>query len=63
MSEERRKQIAPAVVLAMQGNKNACRDVYIYYHKSVFFICRLFTGDATVASELTVGIFRKVFEK
>ena len=62
MSEERRKQIAPAVVLAMQGNKNACRDVYIYYHKSVFFICRLFTGDATVASELTVGIFRKVFE-
>ena len=62
MSEERRKQIAPAVVLASHGNKDAYRDVYIYYHKNIFFICKLFTGDTTVASDLTVDIFKKVFE-
>ncbi len=62
MSEERRKQIAPAVVLASHGNKDAFRDVYIYYHKNVFFICKIFTGDSTLASELTVEIFKKVFE-
>lgn len=63
MSEEKRKQIAPAVVLASHGNKNAYRDVYIYYHKNIFFICKMFAGDMTQAMELTADIFIKMFEK
>ena len=63
MSEERRKQIASSVVLASHGNRNACKDVYLYYHKNIFFISRMFTGDTTRAMELTADIFIKMFEK
>ena len=29
------KQIAPTVVLASHGNKNACRELYIHYYKNM----------------------------
>lgn len=61
MSEEKRKQIAPLVVLAQHGNKSAYRDLYIHYYKSIFFICRNLTGDATAAMKLTADIFIKMF--
>ncbi len=63
MSEERRKQIASSVVLASHGNRNACKDVYVYYHKNIFFISRMFTGDTALSMELTADIFIKMFEK
>ncbi len=63
MSEERRKQIASSVVLAVHGNKNACKDVYVYYHKNIFFISRMFTSDVAEAMDLTAEIFIKMFEK
>lgn len=62
MSEEKNKQIAPIVVLAQHGNKGAYRDLYIHYYKSIFFICRNLTGDATTAMKLTAEIFIKMFE-
>ena len=62
MSEEKRKQIAPAVVLAQHGNKNAYRDLYIHYYRSIFFICKSLTGDATAAMKLTAEIFIKMIE-
>ena len=62
MSEERRKQIAPSVVLAQHGNKSAYRDLYINYYRSIFFISKSLTGDATAAMKLTSEIFIKMFE-
>ena len=62
MSEEKRKQIAPAVVLAQHGNKNAYRDLYIHYYRSIFFICKSLTGDASAAMKLTAEIFIKMIE-
>lgn len=61
MTEEKRKQLAPTVVLASHGNKKACRELYIHYHKDVFFICYSMTADFTKASELTVAVFEKMF--
>ncbi len=61
MSEEKRKQIAPLVVLAQHGNKSAYRDLYIHYYKSIFYLCRNLTGDATAAMRLTADIFIKMF--
>lgn len=61
MSEEKRKQIAPAVVLAQHGNKGAYRDLYIHYHKSIYYICKSLTGDASSAMKLTAEIFIKMF--
>lgn len=61
MSEEKRKQVAPLVVLAQHGNKSAYRDLYIHYYKSIFFLCRNLTGDATAAMKLTADIFIKMF--
>ena len=62
MSEEKRKQVAPLVVLAQHGNKGAYRDLYIHYYKSIYFICKTLTGDAQVAMKLTAEIFIKMFE-
>ena len=62
MSEEKRKQVAPLVVLAQHGNKGAYRDLYIHYYKSIYFICKTLTGDAQVAMKLTAEIFVKMFE-
>ncbi len=62
MSEEKRKQVAPLVVLAQHGNKGAYRDLYIHYYKSIYFISKTLTGDAQSAMKLTVEIFTKMFE-
>lgn len=62
MSEEKRKQIAPSVVLAQHGNKGAYRDLYIHYYKNIYFICKTLTGDAQSAMKLTAEIFTKMFE-
>lgn len=62
MTEEKRKQIAPSVVLAQHGNKGAYRDLYIHYHRSIFFISKCLTGDATAAMKLTAEIFIKMFD-
>ena len=62
MSEEKRKQIAPLVVLAQHGNKGAYRDLYIHYYKSIYFICKTLTGDAQSAMKLTAEIFTKMFD-
>lgn len=61
MAEERYKQIAPAVVLAQHGNKNACREIYLQYDKSIYFIANTMTGDASLAIKLTAEIFDKMF--
>ena len=61
MSEEKRKQVAPLVVLAQHGNKSAYRDLYIHYYKSIFYLCRSLTGDATASMRLTSDIFIKMF--
>lgn len=61
MEEERYKQIAPAVVLAQHGNKNACRELYLQYNKSIYFIANTMTGDASLAMKLTAEIFEKMF--
>lgn len=61
MSEEKRKQIAPAVVLAQHGNKGAYKELYINYYKSIYFICKSLTGDAAAAMKLTAEIFIKMF--
>ena len=61
MSEEKRKQVAPLVVLAQHGNKSAYRDLYIHYYKSIFYLCRSLTGDATASMRLTADIFIKMF--
>lgn len=62
MDQERSKQIAPQVVLAQHGNKEAMRNIYIQYHKNIFFICKILTGNASTAMALTVQIFTKMFE-
>lgn len=56
------KQIAPTVVLASHGNKNACRELYIHYYKNIFFICNSITGNVSVASKLTARAFILMFE-
>lgn len=61
MSEEKRKQIAPSVVLACQGNKDAYRDLYMHYYRSIYFICKSLTGDMAKAMSLTAEIFVKMF--
>lgn len=61
MEEERYKQIAPAVVLAQHGNKNACREIYLQYYKSIYFIANTMTGNASLAMKLTAEIFEKMF--
>lgn len=61
MAEERYKQIAPAVVLAQHGNKKACRELYLQYDKSIYFIANAMTGDASLAMKLTAEIFEKMF--
>ncbi len=62
MTEDKRKKLAPTVVLASHGNKKACRDLYMHYYKDVFFICSSMTADFTKASDLTVAVFEKMFE-
>lgn len=62
MSEEKRKQVAPLVVLAQHGNKSAYRDLYIHYYKSIYFICKTLAGDAQSAMKLTAEIFIKMFD-
>ena len=62
MNNEKSKQIAPQVVLAQHGNKSAYRDLYINYYRSIFFISKSLTGDATAAMKLTSEIFIKMFE-
>ena len=62
MSEEKYKQIAPAVVLAQHGNKGAYRELYIAYYKNIFFICNSMLEDVTAAIDLTCAIFVKMFE-
>lgn len=62
MDQERSKQIAPQVVLAQHGNKEAMRDIYLQYHKNIFFICKILTGNASATMDLTVQIFTKMFE-
>lgn len=61
MSEEKRKQIAPSVVLACQGNKGAYRELYIHYYRSIYFICKSLTGDMAQAMSLTAEVFVKMF--
>ena len=38
MNIEKNKQIAPQVVLAQHGNKDAYKSLYVAYHKNIFFI-------------------------
>lgn len=61
MNKDRSKQIAPQVVLAQHGNKEAMRNIYIEYHKSIFLICKLLTGNAVRAMSMTAQIFIKMF--
>ena len=62
MEPDKNKQIAPVVVLAQHGNKDAMRNIYIQYYKNIFFISKMLTGDASAAMALTVQIFTKMFE-
>lgn len=62
MEPDKNKQIAPVVVLAQHGNKDAMRNIYIQYYKNIFFISKMLTGDASAAMVLTVQIFTKMFE-
>lgn len=62
MSDEKFKQIAPKVVLAQTGNKNACRELYSLYYKKIFLICSSMTNDRETANRLTAEIFIKMFE-
>lgn len=61
MNQDKSRQIAPQVVLAQHGNKDAMRNIYIEYHKSIFLICRLLLGDTSKAMSLTSQIFVKMF--
>ncbi len=56
------KQLAPTVVLASHGNKNACRELYIHYYKNIFFICNSMTGNISLASKLTAQAFIRMYE-
>lgn len=62
MNPEKNKQMAPQVVLAQHGNKDAYKNLYVAYHKNVFFICKLMSGDTVAAMNLTQEIFIKMFE-
>ncbi len=62
MPDASKKQLAPTVVLASHGNKNACRELYIHYYKNIFFICNSITGNVSVASKLTARAFILMFD-
>ena len=62
MPDASNKQLAPTVVLASHGNKNACRELYIHYYKNIFFICNSITGNVSVASKITARAFIRMFE-
>lgn len=61
MNSEKNKQIAPQVVLAQHGNKDAYRKLYLAYYKNIFFICKLMSGSTAEAMKLTEEIFNKMF--
>lgn len=61
MEQDKSKQIAPQVVLAQHGNKDAMRNIYIQYYKNIFFICKLLTGNAAESMNLASQIFIKMF--
>ncbi|MBR5233917.1 MAG: sigma-70 family RNA polymerase sigma factor [Clostridia bacterium] len=62
MPDTTNKQLAPTVVLASHGNKNACRELYIHYYKNIFFICNSITGNVSLASKITAQVFIRMFE-
>lgn len=61
MNQEKNKKLAPQVVLAQHGNKEAMRYIYIQYYKNIFFICKILIGDTSQAMKLTAEIFTKMF--
>lgn len=61
MEQDKSKQIAPQVVLAQHGNKDAMRNIYIQYYRNIFFICKLLTGNAPDSMNLAAQIFIKMF--
>ena len=61
MNSEKNKQLAPQVVLAQHGNKDAFKKLYAAYYKNVYFICKLMTCDSVSAMKLTWQIFVEMF--
>ncbi|MCD7828231.1 MAG: sigma-70 family RNA polymerase sigma factor [Clostridiales bacterium] len=62
MPENKDNDILTAVVLAQHGNKNACRDIYVFYFKKIYFICYEMTENHSLSVNLTREIFLKMFE-
>lgn len=62
MNSDKSKQIAPQVVLAQYGNKEARKNLYLAYYKNIFYLCKLMSGDTVKAMMLTEQIFMKMFE-
>ncbi|MBQ8210617.1 MAG: sigma-70 family RNA polymerase sigma factor [Clostridia bacterium] len=62
MNGDKNKQIAPQVVLAQHGNKEACKKLYAAYYKNIFFISKLMSCDSVAAMNLTEEIFIEMFK-
>ncbi len=54
--------IMTTVVLCQGGNNEAKRDIYINFHKDIFFICSSITGDVKLSISLTAEIFKAMFQ-
>ncbi len=61
MDIEKFKQTAPLVVLCQHGNKQAMREIYIKYHRNIFFTAKLMGTDTEYAMKQTAEIFLKMF--